>query len=254
MNPGVEVFPGSEELSAALAAHVAAAAAEARAARGRFLLAIPGGSVISFLARGGAGAAGDVAAWHVFWTDERGVPLTDPQSNYHLAQTEWLGRLAIPRGQLHPIDGALGPEAAARAAADELAALAGRADIPRFDLVVLGLGEDGHVASLFPENPALAETARLYAPVWNAPKPPPERVTLTLPVLNRARCILVAAAGSGKAGVIARIFAPPADATPLPAQRLRPGDGKLRWLLDRAAAARLPGSCLTPTPTAKEAP
>lgn len=212
------VFPTRAELAAALAARVLAAAAEAGAARGRFALAIPGGSVVHLFARG---LAAPVAAanWHVFWTDERRVRLSDPQSNFRLADTELLPKLA--GAHFHPIRGA---------AADYENEL--RPFLP-LDLVLLGVGEDGHVASLFPGNPATRETTRLVAEVYNAPKPPPDRATLTFPVLNAARQILVVAAGAGKADVVARVFSAPGN---LPVQRL---SGNLRWLLDRAAAAHL---------------
>ena len=217
MKPVLEILENGQALSAALAARVAACAAEALAARGRFVLAIPGGSVVSLLARGLAKV--DAANWHVFWTDERRVPLSDPRSNFRLAETELLPKLA--RAQIHPVRAA---------AADYEIEL--RSYLP-LDLVLLGVGEDGHVASLFPGNPATRETARLVADVHGAPKPPPERVTLTFPVLNAARETLVVAAGAGKAAIVARIFSAPGD---LPAQRL---SGSPRWLLDRAAAAHL---------------
>jgi 6-phosphogluconolactonase len=240
MEPVLQIFPDGKTLSAALAARVAAAAAEAVAARGRFLLAIPGGSVVSILAGGLVNAAVDASAWHVFWTDERCVPLSDPQSNFHLAETELLPRLAGAR--VHPIRGS------ARDYEDEL-----RPFLP-LDLVLLGLGEDGHVASLFPGHSALLETKRAVAAVANAPKPPPERVTLTLSVLNRARHILVVAAGMGKADVLARVLAPEGGSAQLPAQLLCPSHGDLRWMLDRAAAANLPAALLTPPPNAEEHP
>ena len=217
MKPVLEILENGQALSAALAERVAAGAAEALAARGRFVLAIPGGSVVSLFARGLARV--DAANWHVFWTDERRVPLSDPHSNFRLAETELLPKLA--GAHLHPIRGS---------AADYEQEIAGFLPL---DLVLLGVGEDGHVASLFPGNPALLETKRAVADVHHAPKPPPERVTLTLPVLNAARQIVVVAAGAGKADVVARVFAEPAD---LPAQQL---SGPPRWLLDRAAAAHL---------------
>lgn len=220
MKPVLEILENGQALSAALAARVAACAAEATAARGSFHLALPGGSVVSLLARGLSRV--DASKWHVFWTDERGVPLSDPLSNFHLAETELLPKLA--GAHLHPVRGS---------AADYENEL--RPFLP-LDLVLLGVGEDGHVASLFPGNPATLETQRLVAEVHGAPKPPPERVTLTFPVLNAARHVLVVAAGAGKAGIVARVFSTPSD---LPVQRLRPAGGDLRWLLDRAAAANL---------------
>ena len=213
-----EIFADENALASALAARVAARAAEAVAARGRFALAIPGGSVLSLLARG-LPPRTDASQWHLFWTDERCVPLADPRSNFHLAETELLPKLAGAR--VHPVRGS---------AADY------ETEIGPFlplDLVLLGLGEDGHVASLFPGNPATRETARLVADVHGAPKPPPDRVTLTFPVLDAARETLVVAAGAGKAAIAGRIFSAPGD---LPAQRL---SGSPRWLLDRAAAAHL---------------
>ena len=218
MKPDIEICADEASLAGALAARVVSAAAAAVAARGRFVLAIPGGSVVSLLARGLAAPLA-AANWYVFWTDERRVPLSDPQSNFRLAQTELLPKLA--GAQIHPIRGS---------AADYENEL--RPFLP-LDLVLLGVGEDGHVASLFPGNPATRETARLVVEVHGAPKPPPDRVTLTFPVLNVARATLVVAAGAGKAAVVGRIFSAPGD---LPAQRL---SGSPRWLLDRAAAAHL---------------
>ena len=217
MDPDIEIGADETSLAKALAARVVSAAAEGVAARGRFILAIPGGSVVSLLARGLVKV--DAANWHVFWTDERRVPLSDPQSNFRLAQTELLPKLA--GAHVHPVRGS---------AADYENEL--RPFLP-IDLVLLGVGEDGHVASLFPGNPATRETARLVAEVHDAPKPPPDRVTLTFLVLNAARETLVVAAGAGKETVVGRIFSAPGD---LPAHRL---SGSPRWLLDRAAAAPL---------------
>lgn len=218
VQPPIEILADENRLASALAARIASAADAALAARGRFALAIPGGSVVQLLARG---LAAPVAAanWHVFWTDERRVPLSDPQSNFRLAETELLPKLA--GAQVHPLRGS---------------AAEGETELRPFlplDLVLLGVGEDGHVASLFPGNPATRETQRLVADVRNAPKPPPDRATLTFPVLNAARQTIVVAAGAGKAAVVGRIFSAPGD---LPAQRL---SGSPRWLLDRAAAAHL---------------
>ena len=238
MKPKVEIFPDDRALAAALAQTVTDLGTEAVGERGRFQVAIPGGSVVSLLGRGLAGVAVDAARWEIFWTDERCVPAADLQSNFRLAQAELLARLGVPAQQIHPANGAAGPEAAARAYAAELEKIFGIGAPPRFDLVLLGMGEDGHVASLFPGNPALQETQRWVAPVRNAPKPPPERITLTLPVIHRARHVLVAATGAGKADAVARIFSP--DQRPvLPVQLLNPGEGELRWLFDRAAAAKL---------------
>ena len=235
MDPDIEIGADEASLAGILAARVGSAAAAAVAARGRFSIAIPGGSVVALLAQGlalppcaagkpnlassDARSLGGCSRWHVFWTDERRVPLSDPQSNFRLAETELLPKLA--GAHVHPVRGS------ATEYEKELAPF-----LP-LDLVLLGVGEDGHVASLFPGNPALLETKRAVAEVHNAPKPPPDRATLTFPVLNSARQILVVASGAGKAAIVGRIFSAPGD---LPAQRL---SGSPRWLLDRAAAAHL---------------
>ena len=221
MQPLCDILENAAALSAALAARVAACAQEAIAARGAFHLALPGGSVLSLLARG-LPPRTDASQWHLFWTDERCVPLADPRSNFHLAETELLPKL--PGARVHPVRGS---------AADYETEIA---PFLPLDLALLGLGEDGHVASLFPGHPALLETSRATADVHGAPKPPPDRVTLTLPALNRARHLLVVASGSAKAAIVARVFSAPSG---LPAQLLRPANGDLRWLLDRAAAAHL---------------
>lgn len=217
----IEIFPDHKPLAGAIAARVTAAGAAAIAAHSRFALAIPGGSVVSLLA---CGLTAPVAAakWHVFWTDERCVPLADPQSNFRLAQTELLPKLA--GAQIHPVRGS---------AAEYETEL--HSFLP-LDLVLLGVGEDGHVASLFPGNPATHESQHFVAEVHGAPKPPSDRITLTFPVLNAARQVLIVASGAGKANIIGRLFS---ASIGLPAQLLRPDHGELIWLLDRAAAAHL---------------
>ena len=254
MKPKVEIFPDEQALAMALAQTVVALAAKAVAVRGRCRLAIPGGSVVSLLGRGLAGLPVDASRWEIFWTDERCVPRTDPNSNFHLAKTVLFSGLRLLPGQIHSPPGELGPDAAAQAYETELNAIFGAATLPRFDLVLLGVGEDGHVASLFPGNPAVRETYRRVAPVGNAPKPPPARITLTLPVLNQARHVIVAAAGAGKAEALSRVFAPQRAQLELPAQMLAPRNGDIRWLLDSTAASKLPSSISGPQPHAEKAP
>ncbi|NXG20063.1 6PGL phosphogluconolactonase, partial [Grallaria varia] len=111
-------------------------------------------------------------------------------------------------------------------------------EIPQFDLLVLGVGPDGHTCSLFPGHPLLQEREQVVASLVDSPKPPPERVTLTLPVLNAARAVLAVATGASKAGAIRRILEGQEE-PPLPAAMVRPRSGRLRWLLDEAAAAEL---------------
>lgn len=241
MKAEVDISATPADLAMALAQRVAAVATAAVRARGRFMVAIPGGSVLTLLAQGLREMAIAAAHWHVCWTDERAVPADDDHSNFREAGERFLPLLQLPASQLHPMQGGLGPDAAALHYQEELQQLFNPAPgaPPRFDLILLGVGEDGHVASLFPENPALFETQRWAVGVRHAPKPPPERISLTLPVLNQARHVIVAAAGTGKADIIAQVFATRAS-PPLPVQSLHPRNGDVRWMLDRAAAAKLP--------------
>jgi 6-phosphogluconolactonase len=256
----LQVCTGRVELSAAVARCAAQAAARATAERGRFTIALPGGSALALLARGLAGgaeqAAVDWSAWQVFWVDERCVPAAGPDSNFGAADREFLSKVPIPRGQIHAVDGAAGSAVAARTYGSDLAEFfqSKPGETPRFDLVLLGMGEDGHVASLFPSHPALAERRQWVVPVLDAPKPPPERITLTLPVINNARCILLVAAGAGKAAALARIWSSDSRGPVLPAGLVRPAAGEMRWMLDSQAAANLPDNISRPIPSAKEIP
>jgi 6-phosphogluconolactonase len=160
---------------------------------------------------------------HVYWSDERQVPLDDPASNYRMAKTALLDRVPIPGGQVHPLVG--DPTAALRQVPT------GPGGFPRFDLVHLGLGEDGHTASLFPGDPALEER-QAWVRAVRAVKPPPDRLTLTFPVLNDARAVLFLVQGEGKRRPLAGVMG--GDPS-LPASRVRPADGELRFIVDRAA-------------------
>jgi 6-phosphogluconolactonase len=187
------------------------------------------------------------SAWHVFWADERCVPLADAQSNFRLAREYLFDHVDIPPHQIHALDDALDPAAAADNYQARLAHVFQVRDgeLPRFDLILLGLGEDGHTASLFPHHPALDETQRWVMPIFDSPKPPPTRITLTLPILNNARHVAFLAAGAGKTEALAQVIGgnsffygrlPPDD---LPAQRVRPAQGDVTWFVDEAAAAKL---------------
>jgi 6-phosphogluconolactonase len=161
---------------------------------------------------------------HVFFGDERCVPAEHPDSNYRMAKESLLDRVPIPSSQIHRPD--------ADRADRDAAARAYEAILPAvFDLVVLGIGEDGHTASLFPDSPALNERERRCIPVLG-PKPPPERLTLTPPVLEAARTAIVLAVGAGKAEAVARALEGPWDPRATPAQLVR----ERTWFLDPAAA------------------
>jgi len=242
MGDKIFIFPRSKEVAKALVAHVLQAAAEAATDRQRFTLALSGGSAMTLLAEGlrsiPPSTPVDWAAWQIYWADERCVPKTDSDSNFAAAQEGWLSETPIPRDQVHSIDDTLSPADAARAYAVCLAEVFQPAPgtFPQFDLILLGVGEDGHTASLFPGDPALEETERWVVPVFNSPKPPPNRITLTLPVLNHARQIAVVATGSGKAAAMARVRGMNVSKPLLPIQQIHPQEGEVRWFMDSAAA------------------
>lgn len=227
------------------ALHVSRLAAEAIAARGRFTVALSGGSLPKILCPPLVAeplrSQIDWSAWHVFWADERCVPLTDTESNYRLALNYLFDHVEIPPAQIYPIDDSLPPAQAAEAYQHRLQDLFQPAagQLPRFDLILLGMGEDGHTASLFPNHPLLEETERWVAPIFDSPKPPPARITLTLPVINQARQVAFLATGAGKVDILSQILKTEHLAASLPAQMVQPTAGELYWFVDEVAAAKL---------------
>jgi 6-phosphogluconolactonase len=237
----MRIFADRRTLATALSLHVAQAAHASSVARNRFCVALSGGSLMDMLAP----ALVDLSlrdrinwsAWHVFWTDERWVPAGSPDSNSGVARSLLLSRVAIPEGHIHAVDVSQSPDETARAYEAKIRRTlhAETNAFPRFDLVLLGLGEDGHTASLFPGHPVLQEGRRWVVPVFNAPKPPPVRVTLTLPVINHARRVAVGAAGAGKAGILGRVLQPGDEDSEIPVQRVNPIDVEMRWFVDAQA-------------------
>ncbi len=235
----IQVYPDLESLSRAAAALLVDQANLAVAARGRFSVALSGGATprrtYELLA---APPLKDQAPWdrvHVFWGDERCVPPDDPRSNARMAKEAWLDRVPIPPGQIHPLNCADDPAAAARQYEAKLREFfAGQP--PRLDLVLLGLGPDGHTASLFPGTPVLEEQERWAAAVYVA-EGDLYRVTLTAPLINQAARVAFLVAGGAKAEVLREVLHGPRDPARLPAQLIRPQNGELLWLADRQAAA-----------------
>ncbi len=230
------VFPDVDCLARAAADRFAALASAAVVERGRFAVALAGGStpkpLYALLAEQPLAQELDWARVEVFWGDERCVPPNHPESNYRMAHRTLLRRVPILGENVHRIRGELGPEEAVAVYRLELQqALGGDG---RFDLVLLGLGPDGHTASLFPGTEAVDERERSVVPVYVA-KRDSWRVTLTLPLINAARHVVFLVAGESKAAALASVRA----GQPLPAAMVRPADGRLTWLVDRAAAAEL---------------
>ncbi len=173
---------------------------------------------------------------HFFWGDERYVPHEDPLSNYRMTRETLLKNVPIPAANVHAVPTNLGtPQQAAEAYDQELRKFFGSA-APAFDVTLLGLGPEGHTASLFPDSPALQEKTRWVVPV-HVEAVPPNRLTFTLPVLNSSRNTYFLVAGENKREILAALRAEP-DSHPsaYPAGRIRPADGRVLWFLDQAAA------------------
>lgn len=243
LRPKVNILANRDALSAALSAHVVRLAAMTFASQGRFCVALSGGSLMDIIGPSlGSNPLRDTvnwSGWHVFWVDERWVPWSSPESNYGHAQRQFFNRVSIPDEQIHAADVSLNPSETAQTYESTLATVfqPGAGRVPRFDLMLLGVGEDGHAASLFPGYPALNENRRWVVPVVDAPKPPPVRITMTLPVINNARHVIFVAAGPGKAKILSKVLDSEVAQPELPARRVNLSDGELQWFVDRAAAA-----------------
>jgi 6-phosphogluconolactonase len=181
---------------------------------------------------------------HVFWVDERAVPPDDVDSNYRLAWDSFLSRAPIDPARVHRMRGeAPDLDAEARRYEEELGEWAGlgtpaSGEVPKLDVVLLGLGPDGHTASLFPGSPALAENQR-WTVAAPGPPPHPRRLTLTLPMLNAAHAVVFLVTGKDKADVVRQAITGSATVETIPASAVQPADGRLYWVMDEAAAARL---------------
>lgn len=178
-----------------------------------------------------------------FWGDERCVPPDDEASNFGLANRTMLSKLPLSPAQIHRMRGEDPPTAAAAAYEEDLKrffSLDG-GELPRFDLILLGLGENAHIASLFPGSPLIHEQHRMVAEV-EVDAPQRHRITLTPPVLNNAARVMFIVAGEGKAQAVKNVLEGPEDPSRFPAQLINPEEGTVIWLLDKAAASLLSGS------------
>jgi 6-phosphogluconolactonase len=244
----IRTFSDVQTLSKAAAAEFVRCSGEAVAARGRFTVALSGGStpkrLYQILASEPFRAQVDWGRIEFFWGDERCVPPDHADSNYRMAREAMLDHLPIPAEHIHRIEAEREDlDAAARDYEAVIARVFGvRAggEPPNFDLALMGMGTNAHTASLFPHTKALDETSRWVVPnrvrEINA-----DRMTLTRPIFNRAREVLFVVAGADKAQPLAEVLAGPGDPKRLPSQSIQP-DGQLLWFVDAAAAARLPSS------------
>ncbi|HYO14294.1 MAG TPA: 6-phosphogluconolactonase [Thermoanaerobaculia bacterium] len=243
----VRVFSDAAELARAAAEAVAEAAGETARHADRFTLALSGGSTPEATYRLLASREEpfrDRLPWsliHFFWGDERHVPPDHPESNFRMASRAMLDAVPVPPGNIHPIPGEE-PDAA-RAAGEYEAELRSsfqlsRGEPPRFDLVLLGLGADGHTASLFPGTRAIHERERLVVAHW-VDKLGAFRITLTPPVFNAAARVIFLVSGETKAGALRAVLRGDFEPDRVPAQIVRPVNGSLVWMVDRKAARDL---------------
>lgn len=180
-------------------------------------------------------------AWprvQIFFGDERAVPPQNPDSNYRMVHEALISRVAIPPANVHRVQGELDANESASAYETELRTVFGAVEWPRFDLVLLGMGADGHTASLFPDSPALTESTKWVIATLQ-PQTRQQRITLTLPVLNHSVRVLFLVTGKEKAAAVARVLNEQTARAELPAQKVRPANAVVEWLIDKAGAANL---------------
>uniref|UniRef100_A0A1L8E1Z4 6-phosphogluconolactonase n=1 Tax=Nyssomyia neivai TaxID=330878 RepID=A0A1L8E1Z4_9DIPT len=212
-------------------------AGEAIASKSSFSIGLSGGSLIKYLATGLPKIQTDWSKWKLFFCDERYVPVDSPDSTYGLYEKTLIPNTPLTAEHFLQIDLKLPLEECARDYERKIRDYFQEPTItPSFDLLLLGMGPDGHTCSLFPEHKLLGETSCLIAPIFDSPKPPPERVTMTLPLLNASKCCIFAMAGASKAEMVRRILN---DAEDLPARRVQPQNGKLIWITDEGVGSQL---------------
>ncbi len=248
------IWPEPKAVAFAAAQLFADAVTQAVATRGVARVAISGGTtpkaVFALLADPEQAFAASLP-WdklQLYWVDERCVPPSDDESNYKMTNEALLQKVPLPAEQVHRMEGELDPEEAASRYETVLRnsmKLEG-AESPAFDLLLLGMGDDGHTASLFPHTAALEEITRLVV-ANHVPQKDTWRITLTFPVINQARQVCFLIEGTGKSKVLAEVLTGPREPERLPSQLIRPSSGSLRFLLDEAAAVALPaaGNSLT---------
>ncbi len=237
------IFETTDEIATALAEELKQAAETAKSEGRSFNMALSGGStplvLYKKLAQEPFKSAIPWSQIHFFWGDERCVHPDEPESNYGMAFKCFLGKIQIPADNIHHIAGEADPRAEAERYSSVIKKFLGFAENwPRFDWILLGIGSDGHVASLFPGSRLLWEKKEICM-VAEHPLTGQKRITITLPVINNARKISILAAGENKASVVASVLNRSGNGARLPAALVKPRDGNLEWCLDKAASPSL---------------
>ncbi|KAL5567697.1 hypothetical protein UlMin_024272 [Ulmus minor] len=246
----VEVFDSKDDLAGHLAKYTADLSEKFTKERGSFTVVLSGGSLIDYLRKLVEPPYIDSvnwSQWHVFWVDERVVPKDHEDSNYKLAYDGFLSKVPILPGHVYAINDALSAEGAAEdyetclrhLVKSNVVALSEASGFPKFDLMLLGMGPDGHVASLFPGHPLVNEKEKWVTSIKDSPKPPPERITYTFPVINSSAYIALVVTGAGKAGAVQKALGTGSEnSDTLPVELVSP-EGELTWFLDKNAASKL---------------
>lgn len=239
----IALYPDTDSLSHEAAQYIVRLANEATVTRGRFSIALSGGStpkvLYSLLATEPYLSQINWSSVEIFWSDERCVSPDDTESNYAMANEVLLSKIPIQPRQVHRMPAEKADrDAASQEYTLEMQRVFGTNGIPAFDLIQLGMGPEGHTASLFPHQQSLHEQQRLVMPV-SVPKPPPPRLTFTPPLLNAARHVLFLVTGSEKADAVQAVLEGPYQPEEYPAQLVRPAAGEVTWMLDTAAAGKL---------------
>lgn len=244
-----EVFESEEDLAVSLAKYTAQLSDKFGKERGAFSVVLSGGSLINSLRKLLEPPYIDSiewSKWHIFWVDERVVPKDHEDSNYKLAYDGFLSKVPILPGHVYAINDALSAEGAAEdyetclkhLVKSNILVTSAASGFPKFDLMLLGMGPDGHVASLFPGHPLLKENEKWVTFIKDSPKPPPERITFTFPVINSSAYIALVVNGAGKAGAVQNALGNSQNSEKLPVAMVSP-EGELAWFLDTAAASKL---------------
>ncbi|CAN0896383.1 Probable 6-phosphogluconolactonase 1 [Linum grandiflorum] len=249
----LRVHESLDELSTDLADYISELSEASVKERGDFAIALSGGSLIGLMGKlceAPYSKTVDWSKWYIFWVDERVVSKNHADSNYKLAKDGLLSKVPIVPSHVHSINDSVSAEEAAddyefairQLVKTRTVNVSDISDCPKFDLILLGMGPDGHVASLFPNHPALGEKDEWVTFITDSPKPPPERITFTLPVINSASNVAIVATGESKADAL-HLAIEGSDGS-LPAGMVQPMKGNLVWFLDKPAASKLEGSKL----------
>ncbi|XP_050373105.1 probable 6-phosphogluconolactonase 1 [Argentina anserina] len=249
----LKVHESLDELSTVLADYIAEISEAAVKERGVFAMAISGGSLIGLmrkLCEAPYNKTVDWAKWYIFWADERVVAKNHVDSNYKLAKDQFFSKVPIIPSHVHSINDSVSAEEAAdeyefvirQLVKSRVISVSDISDCPKFDLVLLGMGSDGHVASLFPNHSVLEEKDEWVTYLTDSPKPPPERITFTLPVINSASNVAIVVTGESKAEAVhLAVDGVDPNSPSVPAGLVQPLKGNLVWFMDKPAASKLIG-------------